>query len=276
MKSVCLTVQIPENIVRDILFKLQSEESIIDLKFRLQDVEAIKQEILKKKKKEIVKQGNRRKYLQRRQNLPPEFSNIVEYWNGSKFIEYAKNHRELERRNFPISCDKIEVKSAKLIKRAIASIGVDKIKTEIDKYFIVCEKGEHIWDNTNHGFKNIVGFLTRLLVLHKTDETPWWEKPVVIIDDDEPKVTQMLANLYAVRFLDRDKYIFEVGSSEHLYFIKFRKNLVKRMKKNNNIKSAANLVFTALSESFPVVQPKQLCSRNTWKILIPQYLRKIS
>jgi len=276
MKNIRLIVSVPENIVQDLLLKLQSEESTIDLKFRLQDIAAIKHEVLKKKKKEVMKQGNTRRYLQHKRNLPPEVFDIIEYWNNSKFITYAKKHRELERRNFSISCDKIGIDFAKIIKRAIISIGADKIKEEMNNYFIACEKGEHIWDTTNHGFKNVVGFLTKLLALHKTGGSAWWERPVIIIDDDDPRVTQMLADLYAVKFLGKNTYTYETNSKEHTYFIKFRKILKKRMKKNNNIKAAADLVFTALHEQFTVIQPKQLCSRNTWTIIIPQYLKKLS
>ncbi len=276
MKILRLTVSLPDSVVEDLLLKLNSGESIVDLKFKIIDMTIEKQKAINKRSKEVQNQKKRKIYLFEKDTINPDILCIIEYWNNSKFIAYASKHRDIEKRNFKIDYDKFGTNSVKIVKKAIADIGVDKIKEEMDKYFDRCEKGEHIWDSTNHGFKNVVGFLTKLLKIERIGGPAWWEDMSVKLDDEDPRVTQMLADLFAEKFLDRDKFIIEQNSKEHVYFIKFRKLLIKRMTKQQNIRFAADIVFNALRESYSVVQPKQLCSKNTWTVLIPQYLKSIS
>lgn len=283
MKIVRFVVYVPERVIKNLVQKLGGTEQTIDLKVKLQDIAPeklkgimdVKQMALRARAKSARKDLKRSKFLAGDSPFGDDGREIIKYWNNSEFITYAKKNRDTERRNFPTTISNLNGSQIVIVKRAITMIGVEKIKEEMDKYFAKCLRGAHIWDRTNHGFKSSVGFLAKLVQLKRTGGSPWWENDFVGEQDEDPRVTQMLADLFANRFLGQSKYNIAKDTKEHRCFIKFRRNLKKRLK-TVNIQVAANVVFGVLAESYTTVYPAQLCSKTTWTILIPQYLKKQS
>ena len=72
---------------------------------------------------------------------------ILDAWNDSEFIrDYAAN----ESRNNPVLPREVP-KMLNLLRKAVKTIGPEKLLDLMGEYFECCLKREHIWDDRNHG-----------------------------------------------------------------------------------------------------------------------------
>lgn len=225
---------------------------------------------------QIKKDKKRRAHLERESafKLTPDEAVVIKTWNESKFISYAGNNRATESRNYPLAINTIDERQAKIIRKAMREVGKGKLLEEMNRYFICCLAGKHIWDRSNHGYKNVIGFLWKMIVLEDDKKLPWWAnaREAEVIDDD-PRVTALLADLYAIKFLGQNSFGLTKEDDEYIKFLKFRKQLKKRMT-STSYQAAAKIVFEALEQRYEFVLPAHLCSKTTWKVIVPQFINR--
>ncbi len=208
--------------------------------------------------------------------LSPTERLIVEAWNDSEYIrEYAIG----EPRNNPVPPREIPALRP-LLRRAIASPGPEQLLTWMGQYFDCCLRRGHLWDDRNHGYSHLGGFL-RAAIHYAKDKhrVPYWMK----VKDDRPvadkhaALTAQLANAYAARFLGRDQFGLRNPSDEYARFMSASTRLAKLAEANDwPHDRAVRVLLDAVAESWGLggaPPPGALGSDRTWQVIVPAYLK---
>jgi len=240
---------------------------------------------------EKVEKDHREKVQQSREDFVRRFTpkvsfnlvekEIIRAWNDSEFIRRLERTRGDETRNFPMKPVDYDAEFINWLRRCIKEIGRSKVLDEMDQYFRVCVSGEHVWDKVNHGFKNLRGFLNKLLILRKNKSRGWWNtfQAPAQIKDSTPKVTHAIADIFAQRFNKRKAFPLTNPSRDYKIFLKFKSKLDSMGTihgKPEKYLKAANMIFDALESHFTedIISPGNLISPYTWGIILPKYLKE--
>ncbi len=158
--------------------------------------------------------------------LPPNEQEIVDKWNNNEFIKSVGSGMISDARNKPVySKDMDDVRPA--LRQALKCIGKDSIFGHMEKYFDCCVNHRHVWDGANHGFKNLGGFLRKLVRCEKAQQLPWWEQKefpdqLVLVDDPYPEITKSVAECFGLEFTGSSVYAYDDKPKEHKSFAGFR------------------------------------------------------
>lgn len=164
--------------------------------------------------------------------LPPNEQEIVDKWNNNEFIKSVGSGMISDARNKPVySKDMDDVRPA--LRQALKCIGKDSIFGHMEKYFDCCVNHRHVWDGANHGFKNLGGFLRKLVRCEKAQQLPWWEQKefpdqLVLVDDPYPEITKSVAECFGLEFTGSSVYAYDDKPKEHKSFATIAK-IVERL-----------------------------------------------
>jgi hypothetical protein len=209
---------------------------------------------------------------------------VINAWNNHPYIVKLNKSRGIERRNYPLLEKDCTNDFTIMLKKIVRKTSASKIEEQINLYLNMCEKGEHVWDKINHGFKSLYGFLHKLYLLNLENKKPWWDNQlcrdeIKELKDDNPKITKKLIDAYAEYFL-QTSYNIDDDPYQYGQFVKFRKLIIKKMKKGikpsiEKILSVAHMIFDACESRYSIVTPGNLISKTTWSVLLPQYIKKM-
>jgi len=211
---------------------------------------------------------------------------VLRAWNRSRYIQAQERSGDRESRNFPLPFNKIK-ESLPVVRKALSTVGLHEVIRTTEAYFDFCSAGGHVWDNSNHGYKTITGFLQKLVAVKKAKEKPWWDtkdSPKKQAEDNHPKLTKRVADSFAQTFMDEEKFPLEEGSKEHRFFIKTAAQIVNYIsrKKRQGLELTQKEMITNLFEfvmelfddkSGTAVYPSHLASSAIWSAF-PQYLQE--
>ena len=219
----------------------------------------------------------KRKTEARKQYIVQDFEQeIISVWNNHPYVQRDQNG---DRRNNPLSKKDISVYKSD-IKWFIDTFGADTGKKEIERYLESCSNGNHIWNNANHGYMHLGGFLRALRRYHKTKTSPWWyPETLPEINDRNKELTEKIANAFAKSFLNRSKFGLENPSAEYRHFSKAAR-WIKRFEGQSSrwtedilIQALMSCLQTSYGDSDTPVHTSKICSNYTWKTLMPQVLQ---
>lgn len=211
----------------------------------------------------------------------PDEQTVLDLWNNSHFIGQVCKGLVSDSRNKMVSEQDLP-QVVPVLKRALRTLTVDEIRSHMDSYFAACAKGKHIWDDTNHGYKHVGGFLSRLISCKRTGQMPWWEmeKPKLVEEDDFPDITAYLADRYAEKYLFAQSFELEANTKEHMKFIRAAKYIGKVIQAEilpfaDPLPEFISLIFRCVDRhntTQTTIYPGHLCSETLWKVQLPQFL----
>jgi len=208
--------------------------------------------------------------------LGPTERLVVEAWNDSEYIrEYALG----EPRNNPVPPREVSGLFPAL-RRALKAPGPEMLLEWMGRYFDCCLRRGHIWDDRNHGYSHLGGFL-RSVLRHQKDKRkpPYWmgaadDRP---IEDPHAGLTLRLADAYAARFLGRKEFGLRNPSTEHAKFAMAAARMVEASKVNGwKDDRAVRTLLDAVVESWGLggaPPPGALGSEHTWSVVVPAYIK---
>jgi len=213
---------------------------------------------------------------------PPTFQDILDSWNNSDFVRRVGSGSVQDSRNKPVPKEDLP-QVIPLIRKAISMLGVEKIKERMVAYFQCCTEGRHIWEGTNHGFKHLGGFLTKVMNCEKASQIPWWElrENENKIEDRNPELTQIIADVFAQKFLKTASFNLDSSSSDRAKFVKAAEYLASVVESvslpfddpvTSMLNYLMNCVESIYSDRGEVVFPGALSSGSLWRIYLPQYM----
>jgi len=208
---------------------------------------------------------------------------VIRAWNRSRYIRSQASKEDRESRNHPLTFRKI-ASSLPLVRKALRTVGLAPIIRNMETYFDFCSTGGHIWDGQNHGYKTVTGFLEKLIALHKEGKQPWWDTrdtPRRVINDDNARLTNRIANSFAQTFMNEEEFPLEEGSKEHHHFMKTSQRMVGFIKRKGRqgVELTQTEMIRALLEFVEdlfdndPVYPAHLSSSSIWSAL-PQFLEE--
>ena len=205
-----------------------------------------------------------KKTRKKKEKVPPsdDVVDVIKYWN-----EHPKRHVLLGERNLGnITPDK-----ASRTQEAIDKFGVIEVSGLIDMYQEQCSSGKYLQQDRNLAYKNLESFCTALL----KDTNKWWKAAVV--KDEDPELTEWIADSFAVRFLHRNTFGLTQGSQAYIYFQKTQKVLDKIQKIGYNEEDSLKQLLKCVGDfhNGKTISPAMLCSEFTVKTMLPQYFERI-
>ena len=207
------------------------------------------------------KKGRKKKVVEISQNT----QQLIDYWNN-----HPKRSEIVGNRNLPF--DDEQKKDLTRIKEAIDNLGYDNIISKIDLYQEQCRNGGYLKQDRNLAYKTLGSFCSALL----KDTVKWWLNGCTVVDND-PELTFWIADSFAAWFLSRKTFGLVEGTSAYENFYKTQKVLDKIQKIGYNKEDSLRVLFRCLKTYYgeKTIFPGTLCSDNTIKVLLPQYLKKI-
>lgn len=217
----------------------------------------------------------------RLQELRPDEARLVNAWNDDPYIT---GRARAESRNFPIS-DGDAVAHRATLRKAIDDVGMDKLLARMRGYMDACSDGRHIWANaaasrpSNHGYKNLIGFLQKLILLKRKGKgSPWWMRQELTVEDDHPKMTQLVADVFARKLLGRQKFGLTPSNRAYAHFRNAADRVAMVAGKNKWGLDAENVVASLIEclSGYITggVSPGNLVSDHLWMVALPQYLKR--
>ena len=201
---------------------------------------------------------------------------IVDAWNDSEFI---RDHAAQETRNNPIKSREVQT-ILLLLRRLLKETGAARILELMGQYFDSCLKQEHIWQDRNHGYNHLGGFLRAILRFSKDGKSlSWMKEQVGPIHDPQADLTRRLADAYAVKWLGRQTFGLVNPSVEYSRFLAASGRLAEFIRANQWPEDRAiGCLLEAVGANWnmggsPPVGA--LGSENTWKIVFPAYLKAL-
>jgi hypothetical protein len=204
---------------------------------------------------------------------------ILEAWNDSEFIrDYAAN----ESRNNPVPTREVS-KMLPLLRRVVKEVGPEKVLDLMSKYFDCCLRREHIWDDRNHGYAHLGGFLRAVLNYVRDKKPAYWmeKKETAPMKDANTAVTVLLADAYAKRFLGRREFGLANPSQDYARFSAASAR-VAEFKRRNPAWEEARIIGSLLDAVAGAwglggsPPPGSMASDRTWKVVFPAYLKSLS
>lgn len=211
---------------------------------------------------------------------------VLREWNRSDCVKAARAAKES--RNYAIQPNEI-IAAIPTIREALKHIDFEIIIQDMRKYFKSCERGDHIWEGVNHGFKNLLGFLKKIIESHKKQTRVWWDNAenlefVMATRGQENRLATRIANSFAKTFLRQERYDFSVDSSAMRSFVVAADNLLRLIEKykEKNVELTQRQVIEGLLECIDdyyvenggKVTAKHLISPTLWASILPQHLHE--
>ena len=203
---------------------------------------------------------------------------ILDAWNDSEFIrDYAAG----ESRNNPVPPRGVP-KMLTLLHKAVKNVGPEKLLELMSRYFDCCLRRGHVWDDRNHGYSHLGGFLRAILTHEKDGRTAYWmkQKEMAPMKDTNAPITTALANAYAKRFLGRKEFGLVNPSADYGRFAAGAGRVAEFMRKNDKWAEDAviSTLLDAVAEAWGLggsPQPGSLASDRTWRIVFPAHLKSL-
>ena len=204
---------------------------------------------------------------------------IVDAWNDSEFIrDYAAG----ESRNNPVPPREVP-RLVPLLRRSIKEVGPEKLLGLMQQYFDCCLRQGHVWDDRNHGYSHLGGFLRAVVAWQRKGESaPYWAERAEAspVKDQHAPTTKVLADAYAKRFLGRAEFGLVNPSQDYSRFAAAAARVAAFRRKNpawpedRIIGHLLDAVAGAwgLGGSPP---PGALASERTWSVTLPAALKSL-
>lgn len=123
---------------------------------------------------------------------------VLEQWNGSRAVREAFDTARNNRTD-PSALD--DSGTRKLFEKAVERLGLPAIRRRMAEYLEAVEDGRHIWDDRNHGYKDCVTFLRKLLELDRRGGRPYWSRSrFASFDAETQRLARRIRRAYAERF----------------------------------------------------------------------------
>jgi len=203
---------------------------------------------------------------------------ILDAWNDSEFIrDYAAG----ESRNNPVPPREVP-KMLPLLRKAVKTIGAEKLLDLMGRYFDCCLRREHVWDDRNHGYSHLGGFLRAILAYQKDGKASYWmeRKETAPIKDNNGPTTILLANAYAKRWLGRKEFGLVNPSADYGRFAAGAARVAEFGRKNP--KWAEDKIIGTLLDAVAggwglggSPPPGSLASDRTWRVVFPAYCKSL-
>jgi len=208
---------------------------------------------------------------------------LIKKWN-TEVKSYQKTNPH-DKRNQETTMKEFSKEIETVIKPLMKRMKVEEVIKQIDFYFLACKKCQHLKDGRNFGFKNLLGFLRKLNKNYVKGEKGWWDNSYTEpFDDKYKKTTRLIANEFAIIYLNRDRYNLINPSRDYETFMSTAKKIKYFMKRNPGLPFDRQEIieyflkavkrYTDNSE-IDTVYPKILLNNNVWNIIFPQYLKEI-
>ena len=208
--------------------------------------------------------------------LGPTEKLIVEAWNDSYYI---REHALGEPRNNPVPHREIP-KLLLTLRKVVEAVGPEELLTWMGQYFDCCLRRDHLWDDRNHGYSHLGGWLRAVQrYLRDRRKPPYWmgAKDDQPIADEHAGLTLMLADAYAAKFLGRKAFGLENPSDAYAKFAAAAARLAAFAEANGwEEERAVRTLLDALAESWGLggsPPPGALGSENTWTVVLPAYCK---
>lgn len=212
---------------------------------------------------------------------------VIKAWNGSDYIRTKLELGVQESRNLLFPFKQI-AKTLPLIRKALKATGKDELLRTMKAYFRLCSKGNHIWGNSNHGFKTLTGFLYKVIEVYKSKTKPWWDdendiEAIVVVQLATDKLAVRLSSSFAKSFLKETTYDFREGEdiksflegAEHLrHFVAKHKRKGLEMTNSSAMLFAFKYIEEKHIKTGAPVRPRELASSTLWNVDLPQYLKE--
>ena len=203
---------------------------------------------------------------------------LLAAWNDSEFV---REHAAGESRNHPLPPSEVP-KHLPTMRKALAEFGLDGLLASMETYFSCCIRREHLWDDRNHGYGHLGGFL-RAMARHAKDKKQlWWMKAAgteTPIPDDRPELTASLADAYAARFLGRKAYGLKNPSADYGRFMAAAGKIAAWAERQGWPEGrATKALLDAVADGWQLggtPPPGALGSERTWKALLPAHLKRL-
>jgi len=210
--------------------------------------------------------------------LSPTERLIIEAWNDS---EYIRDHAVGEPRNNPVPPRDV-IALLPTLRRIVQdrSVGPEMLLTWMGQYFDCCLRRGHLWDDRNHGYSHLGGWLRAVQrYLRDRRKPPYWmgvrdDKPIA---DEHAELTLRLADAYALKFLGRKAFGLENPSEAYPKFAAAAARRAAFAKaKAWGEDRAVRTLLDALAESWGLggsPPPGALGSEHTWTVVLPAYCK---
>ena len=188
---------------------------------------------------------------------------VIAHWNSHPKREVLEGDRNLRCENF---------KQASIIQASIDKLNKEEVFSLIDLYQEQCSSKGYLKHDRNLACKTLGSFCTTLL----KNTTKWWLNGKHIKDND-PDLTEWIADSFASKFLCRKNYGLVVGTPAHEKFYNSQKVLDKIQKLGYNEEDSLRHLLKCIGNQYSgkTISPGMLCSEYTIKILLPQYFKNI-
>jgi len=205
---------------------------------------------------------------------------VVDAWNEHEYIRFGALH---ERRNNPIEMDDVDEQRARIL-YAVNVVGRDELLDQMAAYLTACSEGLHIRDRKNFGFKNLTGFINKMIHWQKDKKkTPlWWSRgSVEKVEDNHPKLTLHIADQYAKIFLGRKKYGVKNPSIAYRHFKLAGDRIIKYYDSvdlweiNEIVHMLLKCIKSHCNKTNGTPSAARLCSDHTWAEIFPRYIKRI-
>lgn len=210
----------------------------------------------------------------------PVVRQVISGWNRHPFILGLIRERGPEVRHYQVGKRDLK-ETISLVKKVLKGVRPDRLLDSMGQYLAACERGEHVWDGVNHGFRSLSGFLQRLSRDQRQGRNAWWEKrqnEVVRkpIEDAHPATTRFLIRLYANAFLKGNDYNPPNPSREYQYFVTASQRMSRFMKERGlrSKKAVATVMIKCLQQlgQDRIVYPGNFAMDTLWNVMIPQMM----
>ncbi|HUW99578.1 MAG TPA: hypothetical protein VMY35_01260 [Phycisphaerae bacterium] len=210
--------------------------------------------------------------------LSPTERLIVEAWNDS---EYIRDHAVGEPRNNPVPPRDVPALLPTL-RRIVKDPGVgpEQLLTWMGQYFDCCLRRGHVWEDRNHGYSHLGGWLRAVQrYLRDRGRPPYWmgardDRPIA---DANGALTLRLADAYAAKFLSRKAFGLRNPSDAYPKFAAAAARLAAFAGANGwGEERAVRTLLDALAEGWGLggsPPPGALASDNTWDVVVPAYCK---
>ena len=234
---------------------------------------------ISKPNKRITRQqvNDAKKKMKRKQfALTEEEREIINFWNAlpavsSKADAYIKKNLAVS--FSPCSDERL------LLKGSLGVYDKSAIFRFMETYSFQCSKGAHRKGDHCFAYKNMYGFLLKLLEMHRKKTTTWWMKGEEVSAEDVKNITDssLILKQFSTTFLDKPKYPNLITQSE-LNAVAAFSSVVQVFAKRKRApkKEIVEEAFICMRKMFPEnVFLMHLGNQKFLRVALPQHLKKV-
>ena len=207
--------------------------------------------------------------------LSDDEQKIIDCWNN-----YCEGRKDFHlKRNLPVESGDLRTVKSELV-RTLKVVSCKDVLASMEQYFHTCDCGDHIWDGLNHAFKSLSGFLRSLRSYRQRGDVPWWENidEKTPLEDDNPRLTNLVADMFAQKFLGRKTFGLKNPSYSYECFMQAAKEVAKlaqnpAFSEEDIIASALKVIEKECKDMGKEAKPSMLISDVLWKVKVPQICR---